>query len=473
MEEIEPPHKALEALPRTGQIYRALIASSGDAILGVNRKGTIIFWNKGAEQTFGYSTEEILGQPVTRLVPEKDRGSHTSELTAFLSGNCGGTKTIEGEALRKDGFTFPVELSLSIWQQNGKFVALAVGRDITERKQMEQALSESAERYCSLFANSLEAIFSADIKNNIAVSNEALEKLCGYCLKELAEMKPANILPSESREYLAKQVEKMLSEGEPIYSIAQEILRKDGKRILIEHYLNSIKRKNEVTGSQEFYSEIIRRNKTEEQLKSSFINLAKTVSRVIEACDPYTAGHQQRVAELARLVGENMGLAEDIVERLYLNGLLHDIGKISIPRSILTKPGELTEEEWALIRAHTKQGYGILKDANLAWPVADAALQHHERLDGSGYPDGITGDKLSLEVNILAVCDVVEAMSSHRPYRPAKITGDILEELRDGRGTKYNASVVDVMLPMIESGEFKSVWNRGNARGTATQGPDS
>jgi HD-GYP domain-containing protein (c-di-GMP phosphodiesterase class II) len=163
-----------------------------------------------------------------------------------------------------------------------------------------------------------------------------------------------------------------------------------------------------------------------------------------------------------------MGLADDAVERLYFNGLLHDIGKISIPKSILTKPGELAEEEWALIRAHTKQGYSILKDANLPWPAAEAALQHHERLDGSGYPNGITGDKLSLEVSILAVCDVVEAMSSHRPYRPARTTTDVLKELTDGRGTKYNATVVDVMLPKIESGEFRSMWNCRNSRSTAT-----
>jgi len=470
MEEIEPPHKELAALPKSGEIYNALLASSRDAILGMNRKGTIIFWNKGAEQIFSYSTDEILGQPVTKLMSEKHIEGHTKELTDFLGGNYGGTGIIEFEALRKDGSTFPVELSLSTWQQNGKFVGLAIGKNITERKQMEQALRESAERYCNLFANSLEAVFSADIEDNILVGNKALEKLCDYCLEELTEMKPINILSPENREYVSQQVEKILSADEPISSIVHEIFRKDGKRILIEQYLNFIKKKGTIVGFQDSYIDIAERNKTADQLKSSLINLAKIVSRVIESCDPYTAGHQQRVAELACLVGENMGLAEDMVERLYFNGLLHDIGKISIPRSILTKPGELAEEEWALIRAHTKQGYSILKDANLPWPVADAALQHHERLDGSGYPDGITGDKLSLEVSVLAVCDVVEAMSSHRPYRPARTTSDILKELKDGRGTKYNVSVVDVMLPMIESGEFKSIWNRRNSRSTATEG---
>jgi len=201
---------------------------------------------------------------------------------------------------------------------------------------------------------------------------------------------------------------------------------------------------------------------SDEQSKSNLLRLSKIVSAVIASCDPYTAGHQQRVAQLACLVGENMGLGVDIVDRLYLDGLFHDIGKVSIPRSILTKPGQLAEEEWALIRAHTKQGYSILKDANLPWPIAEAALQHHERLDGSGYPDGIARDKLSLEVNILAVCDVVEAMSSHRPYRPARTTVEVLQELRDGRGTKYDASVVDVMLAMIESEELEYAWNRKN-----------
>jgi PAS domain S-box-containing protein len=470
-EEIEPPQKKSETLPKSGEIFKALLAYSRDAIMGVNRKGTILFWNKGAEQIFGYSSEEILGQPLASLISEKYREGHTLILRAFLSGNCGNTGLIEGEALRKDGTTFPIALSLSIEQQNGKFLGLAIGRNISESKHMEQALRESAEDYCSLFENVLEAVFSANIQDNTGAGNEALEKLCGYCLEKLTELKTANILPPEGKERLSKQVDKMLNANEPVSSIVHEIFRKDGRKILIEQYLNFINTKDRFVGFQELRSDITECDKTEEQLKRSFIDLAKIVSRVIESCDPYTAGHQQRVAELACLVGESMGLAEDTVDRLYLDGLLHDIGKISIPRSILTKPGTLAEEEWALIRAHTRQGYSILKDANLPWPIADVALRHHERIDGSGYPDGITEEGLSLEVSILAVCDVVEAMSSHRPYRPARTTTDVLQELKDGRGTKYNASVVDVMLPIVESGEFSSTWNSGNSKSTATQSP--
>ena len=196
------------------------------------------------------------------------------------------------------------------------------------------------------------------------------------------------------------------------------------------------------------------RKKAEEQLEHSFVDLAETVSRAMELRDPYTSGYQRRVAALACLVGEKMGLDKDRIQGLHVGGLLHDASKISIPESILSKPGRLTEEEWALARAHAKRGYDILKDTKLPWPVAEMALHHHERVDGSGYPDGISGDKLSLENRILGVCDVVEAMGSFRLYRLARGMAEVLKELRSGRETKYDADVVDIMLELIESGEF-------------------
>jgi HD-GYP domain-containing protein (c-di-GMP phosphodiesterase class II) len=153
-----------------------------------------------------------------------------------------------------------------------------------------------------------------------------------------------------------------------------------------------------------------------------------------------------------------MKLDKDRLQGLYIGGFLHDVGKISIPASILTKPGELSDEEWTLIRAHAKQGYNILKDTNLPWPIADMALHHHERLDGSGYPHAMSGDKLSLENRILGICDVVEAMSSYRPYRPARSKEEVLEEIISGRGTRYDATVVDVMLQIIENEEFEFGW---------------
>lgn len=195
-----------------------------------------------------------------------------------------------------------------------------------------------------------------------------------------------------------------------------------------------------------------KKRETEKQLEHSFFDLAETVARAMDSRDPYTAGHARKVAEYARKIGEKMELDRDKINGLYVCGLLHDIGKISIPESILCKPGSLREEEWALMRTHTIRGYEILKNCSLPWPVADVALHHHEQLDGSGYPDGLKDDELNLENRIIRVCDVVEAMSSHRPYRPAKSIAEVIDELKSGRGLKYDSNIVDVMLQLLEEG---------------------
>lgn len=191
--------------------------------------------------------------------------------------------------------------------------------------------------------------------------------------------------------------------------------------------------------------------RSEERLRQSFVELAETTSRVLGVRDPYTQEHEQRVAELAREVGERMGLDEETVFGLYLGGLLHDIGKIAIPETILTKPGELKEVEWDLIKSHPKVGYNqILEKTDFPWPVAEMTLHHHERLDGSGYPDQLEGDDLSLEVRILGPVDVVEAMSTRRPYREARSKERTLTVMEEGRGEKFDPVVVDVLIEMIE-----------------------
>jgi len=197
------------------------------------------------------------------------------------------------------------------------------------------------------------------------------------------------------------------------------------------------------------------RRSAEERIRRSSVSLAETVGRAMEPRDPYTAGHQRRVAELSRLVGRKLGCSAAEQEGLYVGGLLHDIGKMAIPESILTKPGRLTPEEWGLVKEHVVVGCDVLRKADLPWPVAEMALRHHERLDGSGYPDGLKGDSLGFESRLLAVCNVVEAMSSHRPYRPASSLASVWEEVRAGRERLYDAQVVDVLEGIIRNDEFR------------------
>jgi putative two-component system response regulator len=175
---------------------------------------------------------------------------------------------------------------------------------------------------------------------------------------------------------------------------------------------------------------------------------------MVEIRDPYTAGHQHRVAQLACAIAEKMGLAAPTIEGLRIAGILHDVGKIRIPVSILSRSGKLLDAEFEMLKIHPQVSYEILKDIPFPWPVAKMALQHHERIDGSGYPQGLRGDEILPEAKILAVADVTEANSSFRPYRPAHGIQAALELLAQQKGIKYDANVVSACLELFSDGNF-------------------
>jgi HD-GYP domain-containing protein (c-di-GMP phosphodiesterase class II) len=175
----------------------------------------------------------------------------------------------------------------------------------------------------------------------------------------------------------------------------------------------------------------------------------------IEARDPYTSGHQTKVSRLARAIAQDMALSSDTVDNIRIAGSIHDIGKISVPAEILSKPGKLTDVEFSLIKLHPQTGYDILKNAELPYPIAEIILQHHERLDGSGYPQGLKNDQILLESQIIMVADVVEAMASHRPYRPALGVDAALEEIAKNRGVLYDEKVVEACLRLFREKGFE------------------
>jgi PAS domain S-box-containing protein/putative nucleotidyltransferase with HDIG domain len=190
------------------------------------------------------------------------------------------------------------------------------------------------------------------------------------------------------------------------------------------------------------------------KLKKSLDGSIQMAAAVTEMRDPYTAGHQLRVAKLATAIASEMGLDSEQVDGVHFGSLIHDVGKIAIPAEILSKPGRLTEIEFMLIKTHPQAGYNILKGIDFPWPVAQMILHHHERLDGSGYPGGLKGDEIILEAKILVVADVVEAMSSHRPYRPGLGIEAALEEIERGRGMYYDPHVVDVCVHLFHDKKF-------------------
>ena len=208
--------------------------------------------------------------------------------------------------------------------------------------------------------------------------------------------------------------------------------------------------------------EIDNRKRMQLEIQHNFENLKKVMDSTVQAItmtiekrDPYTSGHQQRVADLSRTIAREIGFSENEIEGIYIAAAIHDIGKISIPAEILSKPVQLSDIEISLIQAHSETGYDILKGIKFPWPIAEIVLQHHERLDGSGYPRGLAGDDVLMAARIIGVADVVETMASHRPYRPSMGIDKALEEITQNKGVLYEPLVVDACLKIFNEKEFQ------------------
>lgn len=191
-------------------------------------------------------------------------------------------------------------------------------------------------------------------------------------------------------------------------------------------------------------------------LQNAYIHTVEAMSLAIDARDPYTAAHQRDVSRIAVAIAESMGLPDDVVDGIRFGAMIHDLGKIAIPAEILNRPGKLGRIEFELVRTHPQVGRAIIADVDYPWPVGDVVLHHHERLDGSGYPDGLVGSDISTEARIVAVADVVEAMSSHRPYRPAFTTDLALQEITDHRGSLYDPDAVDACVRLYQLEGFST-----------------
>jgi len=235
---------------------------------------------------------------------------------------------------------------------------------------------------------------------------------------------------------------------------AEEELRMPDGRIFVSHSYSVKDEKGGYAYSVHFMQDITERKQAAERLRQNLEGTIKTIASAVEARDPYTAGHQRRVAKLACAIGQEMGLEVDRIEGIRWGAMIHDIGKIHLPAEILSKPTKLTKLEYNLIKEHSQVGYDILRGIEFPWPVADIVHQHHERLDGSGYPQGRKDGEICLEARIVAVADVVEAMSSHRPYRAGLGIDKALAEIRRGKSRQYDPDVVDSCLALFREGKF-------------------
>lgn len=340
-------------------------------------------------------------------------------------------------------------------------IEIALYKSATDRK-----LLESERKLATMLSSIGDAVVGVSDQGLVQFFNPMAETLAGWSAKDILGkpfMHALRIVDQTTRQPLL-DIEAMVREPHALlpFSDSGVLVGRHGAELPIDLSATCIQSAaGDFFGIALVFRDVSERRKTEEALKQSVCNLRRTLEETVKALavtaekrDPYTAGHQQRVAKLASAIAEKLGLDPDRIDGLRVASLLHDIGKIYVPAEILAKPARLTSVEMELMKTHSEVGYDILKSVSFPWPVAEMVLQHHERMDGGGYPAGFSGDEIIYEARIIMVADVIEAMSSHRPYRAALGVDIALEEITKNRGQRYDAATVDACLELFASADF-------------------
>jgi PAS domain S-box-containing protein len=398
------------------------------------------------------------------LMPERYREAHQKGMERLQSGGDGHIigKTNELFGLKKDGTEFPLELSLAQWTAGNETFYTGLIRDITKRKRAEEALRESQRHQKAILDNIPDIAWLKDKESRIIAVNKPFGKSCGFKPEDLAGKTDLDIWPRELAERYRADDKEVMESGKR-KQVEEPLTDSEDKAFWIETIKTPIfDEQGNVIGTVGIARDITGRKQAEEGKKKSLEQLRKAlgatvqaIATIVETRDPHTAGHQRRVADLARSIASVMGLSKDQIDGIRIAARIHDIGKISVPAQILSMPKKLTDIEFSLIKVHAEVGYGILKDIDFPWPVARMVLEHHERMNGSGYPNRLTGENLLIESRILAVADVVEAIASHRPYRPALGIEAALEEIEKNAGVLYDRGVVVVCLRLFREKGFR------------------
>jgi PAS domain S-box-containing protein len=463
-QQLEERKKAEEALKRSSHKNKLILEAVADGIYGVDLNGDTTFVNPAAVRITGFSPEDLIDRnqhQVLHHTRESGMPYHQDDCPIHATLRDGIPRQLNDELFwRKDGSSFPVEFTCTPVRKHGKVIgAVVVFRDITKRKQAQAALKESEERYRSLVEQSSDGIFIFDPRTRkVQEANVQFLTMMGYNEIGLGELSLDDLV-AEENDSIHKNINRVLTERQVILG-TRKYRRRDGLPVDVEISASLI-----TYGSDQVVMvnvrDITERRRTEEALNRSFENLRSTLKETVNALsvtaekrDPYTAGHQQRVAVLACAIAREMNLGEDMIEGIRVAATLHDIGKIYVPAEILSKPGRLTDIEMELIKTHPQMGNDIIKSIPFIHPVAEIVLQHQERFDGSGYPAGLVGEEILLEARILSVADVVEAIASHRPYRPALGIDKALEEILKNKARLYDPQVVCACLSLFNDKGF-------------------
>jgi PAS domain S-box-containing protein/putative nucleotidyltransferase with HDIG domain len=323
----------------------------------------------------------------------------------------------------------------------------------------QKLLKEQVEFYAQLFYATTDSIIVHDLEGKCIYANERACQFYGYDEEELLRINLYELNAPEQVETVKAKIVELIEKNQLTFEsvhicknkpltpveISSLIIESGGRKLIVSAVCD-----------------ISQRKRTEEELRQTSLRLQRAIEGAINAValtteirDPYTAGHQHRVAKLACSIGRELGLSNEQIEGVRVAGTLHDIGKIYVPAEILSRPGRLRQNEINLVKDHAQVGYDLLSTIEFPWPVAQIVLQHHERMNGSGYPLGLSGDEILIEEKIMSVADVVEAMASYRPYRPALSIEEALLEISQQRGVLYSPEAVDACIKVFTQKGFK------------------
>ena len=435
---------------------RDILRTTPSAVFTVDPDHNITSWNAMAERITGYRAEEVLGR----------------KCDAIESPNCGQECRLFDDRFQKPGeyrecVIFSKEGKKLTILKNFDLLSSPAGKirggvesfiDITERKQAVEALRESEKEYRGIVENAKEGIFRR-YKERFLTVNQAFADMLGYeSPEEVMETITANLATDTYvRPEDRIRLKEMIAAQGYAKNFEVELYRKDRSRIWISLNVQAVRDdRGKLLYNQGICEEITLKKLADEERQQAIDRLRETLEATVQALamavetrDPYTAGHQRRVAHLTSAIASEIGFSAGRIDGLRMASIIHDIGKISIPAEILSMPRRLTDIEFSLIKTHVQNGYEILKDIAFPWPIARMVLEHHERLDGSGYPHALTGDKLLMESCTIAVADVVEAMASHRPYRPGVGIKEALAEISRNKGILYAPEVAAACLKLF------------------------
>ncbi len=443
------------------RMLSTVVKQSKEGMAIADLEGNLTFVNEAWCRMHGYkSPKGLLGKNLIIFHNQEQVENDVKPFTEKVMEL--GAYTGEVGHIKRDGKAFPTLMTTTLLkdEQGRPFAMVGSVTDITARKQATETLRESKEKYRTLVENASEAIVVAQ-DGMLKFVNRMAREMTGYSEPELLSSPFLELIHPDDRDMVGEHYLRRLEGDRTLSRYAFRLIIKDRsiKWAEIDAVLVVWEGK---PATLNFLSDITERKKVEEKLEETLSSLRNALGGIIQALsatiekrDPYTAGHQRRVADLARAIGQEMGVTANRVEGLRIAGIIHDIGKVAIPGEILSKPTRLTEIEYKLIQTHPQVGYDILDNIDFSWPIAKMILQHHERINGSGYPNQLKGEEILLEARILAVSDVVEAMASHRPYRPALGIEAALEEIEKKKGVFYDPDVVSACLTLFREKGFK------------------